>query len=165
MRKLMILFVLMLALLMLAGCGGTTDSDSDEANDAEDARVLTEAAGAADDEEADSSEGVADDAAAAVEAFWEAKVASDADTLAGLICAEREGELEMQAASFASVEASLEGMACVRAGDEGDDAIVTCEGHVAALYGTETREIPLGTSRAREEDGEWKWCGEAETAE
>ena len=39
--------------------------------------------------------------------------------------------------------------------------VVTCQGKIVATYGTEDTEFPLASYRVVEEDGEWKWCGEA----
>lgn len=103
--------------------------------------------------------------AAVVEAYWNAKIAGDAEALAALICADRESEVEMQALSFASVAARIEGMACTEDGSEGAFTRVACEGVVVATYGTADREFPLGGSLVIREAGEWKWCGEAEVAE
>lgn len=98
--------------------------------------------------------------AEAVQNYLEAKVAGDADQLAGLLCAEMESQLDIEAASFASVEATIEGMRCERGETTGDYTLVTCEGTIVATYGTEDRDFPLETYRTVQEDGEWKWCGE-----
>jgi len=100
------------------------------------------------------------DPAEAVIDYLEAKVASDEDALRGLLCSAMEGDLSREAASLASVDATLENASCERGDTEGDFTLVTCEGHIAAIYGTETREFPLGTYRTVQEDGEWKYCGE-----
>ena len=34
-------------------------------------------------------------------------------------------------------------------------------GKIVALYGAQQTEFPLTTYRVVQEDGEWKWCGEA----
>ncbi len=104
------------------------------------------------------------DPAAAVEAFWNAKIAGDADALRGVMCSAMEADVEMQAISYASVDAEIQDMACEADGENGDFTIVTCEGKIIALYGTETREFPLGTSQLVQEDGAWKWCGESAPA-
>jgi hypothetical protein len=115
---------------------------------------------------ADGAANSADDGAAAVvEAFWEAKVAGNADALAELMCAELEADVEMQALSFASVDARIEAMACSASDTDSDATIVTCDGQIIATYGTEDRDFPLGSARVVQEAGEWKWCGEAEVAE
>lgn len=128
----------MLCLLVLAACGGTSGGTANTADDG---------------------------AAAVVEAFWEAKVAGNAEALAGLMCAALEADVEMQALSFASVDARIEDMACTRSGSEGDVTLVACDGQIVATYGTVDRDFPLGGSQVVQEDGEWKWCGEAEVAE
>ena len=104
------------------------------------------------------------DPAAAVEAFWNAKIAGDADALRGVMCSAMEADVEMQAISYASVDAEIQDMACEADGENGDFTIVTCEGKIVALYGTETREFPLSTSQLVQEDGAWKWCGESAPA-
>ena len=60
--------------------------------------------------------------------------------------------------SFAAVDAKLDGMTCPR---QGDSDVVTCTGKIVATYGTEKTEFPLTSYRVVQEDGEWKWCGEA----
>ncbi|MBK8432596.1 MAG: hypothetical protein IPL28_15455 [Chloroflexi bacterium] len=97
------------------------------------------------------------DPAPAVEAFLEAKAASDGDTLRRLLCAELESTLEREQTTFAGVSGvQTEGMTCQQVGDSDT---VTCEGAIVALYGTEETRFPLGNYRVVEEDGEWKWCG------
>jgi hypothetical protein len=100
---------------------------------------------------------VASDPSDTVEQYLEAKISSDSETLGQLICSEMESVLAREVASFASVEANLEGVSCIANGN-----IVTCEGAIVATYGTEDREFPLSSYRVVQEDGEWRWCGEAE---
>ncbi|MEM9951912.1 MAG: hypothetical protein AAF846_09945 [Chloroflexota bacterium] len=96
-----------------------------------------------------------DASAEAVESYLEAKINSDEDGIRNLICSELESTIELEVASFSSVEASIENMSCASDGD-----IVTCSGTINALYGTEEREIALSSYRVVQEDGEWRWCGE-----
>jgi hypothetical protein len=49
-------------------------------------------------------------------------------------------------------------MACVF---EEATSTVRCDGTIVALYGTEETEFPLTAYRVVQEDGEWRWCGEA----
>ena len=49
-------------------------------------------------------------------------------------------------------------MTCTR---EGDSNVVTCTGQIVATYGTEQTSFPLTSYTVVQEDGEWKWCGEA----
>lgn len=106
-------------------------------------------------DEADSS-GASD----AVENYLNAKVESDENGIRELICADLESEISRETNSFASVEASIEGMSCAVEGTDGDFTLVTCEGEIVALYGAENRNFPLTTYRTIEEDGAWRWCGE-----
>ena len=99
-----------------------------------------------------------DEAAAAVEGYLTAKVSNDADGIRRYLCSAMESDFDREVQSFSGVEAEIEGMAC--ASDEGG-ATVTCEGTIVAVYGGENRDFPLGTYSIVEEDGEYKWCGEA----
>ncbi|MCB9452545.1 MAG: hypothetical protein H6672_14000 [Anaerolineaceae bacterium] len=97
----------------------------------------------------------ATDPAPVVEQYLQAKVAGDKDKLAQLLCSAMESDLNREAASFASVDAHIEDMACTADGE-----LVTCSGQIVALYGKENRNFPLSTYRVVQEDGEWRWCGE-----
>ena len=98
----------------------------------------------------------------AVTDYLQAKVDGDADKLAGLLCAEMEGILQREANSFAGVEASLVDVDCESDDAEGDSTRVACTGHIFVDYGEEESELPLSAYRVVKEDGEWKWCGEAQ---
>ena len=39
---------------------------------------------------------------------------------------------------------------------------VHCTGQIVATYGTEDTTFPLAAYRAVEEDGVWRWCGESQ---
>jgi hypothetical protein len=106
--------------------------------------------------------GSADDAGTAIESYWQARIAGDETRLAQLTCAERESQVAMEAQSFASVEAVLEGMDCTQRSVDGDTAVVECAGAIVATYNGENRDFPLGAVRAVREGGEWKYCGETE---
>lgn len=104
------------------------------------------------------SSGASGDPAAVVESYLGAKAQSDRATIQQLLCSEMEGVLEREALTFESVsDVRLEGMSCQAAGD----GVVSCAGKFVATYGTEDTEFPLASYRVVEEDGEWKWCGEA----
>ena len=99
------------------------------------------------------------DPAEAVEGYLQAKVEGDAEQIRALLCSEMESVLDREIHTFDSVTGvTIEGMACQRVGD-GD--VVDCQGTIVALYGSEETEFPLVAYRVVEEDGEWKWCGEA----
>lgn len=103
--------------------------------------------------------GSAGDPAQTVEKYLQAKVDGDTETIGSLLCAEMETDLERESQTFSSVSGvQLEGMACSQ---ENETTTVQCEGKIVALYGTEEAEFPLVSYRVVQEDGEWKWCGEA----
>ncbi len=94
-----------------------------------------------------------------VEDYLQAKITGDADTLRGLLCSEMEASLNREANAFASVTGvEIEDMACRV--NEGQST-VTCTGQIVADYGGEATTFPLTSYRVVQEDGEWKWCGEA----
>lgn len=95
-----------------------------------------------------------------VETYLSARVNRDENTIRRLLCSELESQLEQEALTFEGVSgAKIEGMSCRR---DGDTDRVICAGKVVADYGAEQNEFPLGVYRVKQEDGEWKWCGEAE---
>jgi hypothetical protein len=103
--------------------------------------------------------GEATDPARTVEKYLQAKVNGDAKTLRSLLCSEMEANLEREAMAFSSVTGvRLDGMACER---QGTGDTVRCSGKIVALYGAQQTEFPLTSYRVVQEDGEWKWCGEA----
>ncbi|MFN2170441.1 MAG: hypothetical protein ACK2UR_09660 [Candidatus Promineifilaceae bacterium] len=106
-----------------------------------------------------SSSSSAGDPVQTVEAYLQAKGTGDADTIGQLLCSEMESVKERESLTFESVsDVRLEGMACERVGDSD---VVSCTGKFVATYGTEDTEFPLASYRVVQEDGEWKWCGEA----
>lgn len=99
------------------------------------------------------------DPAQTVEKYLQAKVAGDENAIRQLLCLPMEADLQREAASFASVSGvKIQGMQCQRVGDSD---IVKCAGEIVATYGTEDTSFPLTSYRVVQEDGEWKWCGEA----
>jgi hypothetical protein len=103
--------------------------------------------------------GATQDPAKTVEEYLQAKVDGDADKVRSLLCSTMEADLERESQTFISVTGvHIEGMNCTR---EGDGDTVRCAGKIVALYGTEQTEFPLVSYRVVQEDGEWKWCGEA----
>jgi hypothetical protein len=97
----------------------------------------------------------------AVEAYLRAIITGDATQVVNLSCPAWEADARTEAASFESVQVSLEGLACQEAGTEGDYTLVTCTGTIVAVYNGENQELPLAgrTYQAALVDGEWKMCG------
>lgn len=134
--KLMRLYKIVMVLLLMAAC---TSQSSPSANP----------------------EASSDAPAEAVEQYLTAKVAGDEAGVRARLCAEMESELAREARSFVGVEgAKIEGMECT----SGDGNTVSCTGEILATYGTEQQSFPLSSYRVVEEDGEWKWCGEADAS-
>jgi hypothetical protein len=105
------------------------------------------------------SSGGGGDPAEAVQDYLRAKVAADGETIRRLLCSMMESAFEQEANTFKTVsDAQIENMNCSRVGESD---VVRCIGKITAKYGTEQTEFELTSYRVVEEDGEWKWCGEA----
>jgi hypothetical protein len=100
-------------------------------------------------------------AAAAIQAYYQALVAKDADRLATLSCADWEDDAKTELESFGAVKTSLENVECEQSGQDGELAIVNCSGKISADYNGEILEINLAdrTYLAQEEGDEWRMCG------
>ncbi len=98
------------------------------------------------------------DPAKTVEQYLTAKVAGDEAAMRPLLCSAMEADLSREASSFAAVDAKLTGMSCTL---DGETDTVTCAGQIDATYGAEQTSFPLTSYTVVQEDGEWKWCGEA----
>lgn len=97
-----------------------------------------------------------------VEKYLQAQVDSDADTMRQLACAAWEGQALLQAQSFVAVDATLVNMACRRESGNDEEVVVTCDGTISVVYdGENTQDIELRSYVVRQEDGEWKFCGES----
>jgi hypothetical protein len=100
-----------------------------------------------------------DDAAGnVVVQYIQAKIDGKADVLRGLLCAGQEANLEREAQSFSGVKAHLENAVCKK---DANANIVTCSGSIVAEYNGENTNFPLTKYTVVQEDGQWKWCGEA----
>jgi hypothetical protein len=99
------------------------------------------------------------DPARTVEQYLRAKVEGDADAMRPLLCAEMETGLVDEVRTFETVSGvNINDMVCTR---DSDADSVTCTGEIVATYGTENTTFDLTTYRVVQEDGEWKYCGEA----
>ncbi len=98
------------------------------------------------------------DPAKNVETYLAARANRDESTLRRLLCAELEPNIEQEIMTFEGVSGvKIEGLNCRR---DGNTDRVVCAGRVIADYGNESNEFPFGAYRIKQEDGEWKWCGE-----
>lgn len=94
-----------------------------------------------------------------VQQYLQAKIDGDREALSTRLCTEMESLLDNEARSFATVtEARLEDAVCTY---DAESSSVSCSGAIVATYGTEATRFDLSSYRVVQEDGEWKWCGEA----
>jgi len=97
------------------------------------------------------------DPTSVVEVYLQAKVDRDEDQLRNLLCSEMEAEFERELQSFELVSGvRIQNMEC-----QSEDNRVRCTGQIVADYGEESLVFELGNYRVVQEDGQWKWCGEA----
>ncbi len=94
--------------------------------------------------------------------YLEARLASDVDQLRELSCAAWESQVQGQADSFLSIDASLEDATCITGGKQDDMTIIECTGKIVYEYNGEHNERELGNFLVTQENGDWKMCGEAE---
>ena len=102
------------------------------------------------------------DPAAVVEAYNTALVEGDNVQSVALSCATWEESAGAEGASFEGVEVRLDGMTCSLVSEDGEQAVVSCEGNFVFSYaGGEDEEIPLNRRNyvLAFEGGEWRMCG------
>ncbi|HVU15041.1 MAG TPA: hypothetical protein VHD90_27395 [Phototrophicaceae bacterium] len=92
--------------------------------------------------------------------YLQARVANDVTTIRDLSCAAWEGQAEAEAASFRSMQATLDNVSCKQSGTDGDATLVTCTGNIVTSYDGENTPRPIPVYRMTQEDGQWKVCGE-----
>lgn len=100
----------------------------------------------------------AGDPAEAVRRYLTAKAAGDADGVRRGLCSALEASLEQETLAFKDLNARLEDMACTT---NSAANTVTCTGQILLDYGGEVQAFPLAAYAVVQEDGVWKWCGEA----
>ena len=101
------------------------------------------------------------DPGAVMKSYLEARVTGSVDTMRHLSCAAWESQVVVQSQSFRSMNAQLQNVSCSVVGQSGDYTLVHCDGKIVTSYNGENREWPLTTYQLKQEDGEWKMCGEA----
>lgn len=102
---------------------------------------------------------------AAVEAYLQAVVATDAAAAVNASCAAWEQQAILESAAYEGVETRLENLACEVVSQDGDTAQVSCTGQIVYSYaGGEDQDDELGGRlfSVIVEGGEWKLCGTGE---
>ena len=103
----------------------------------------------------------AGDPAKTVENYIQARVKGDVNGMIAQSCAAWEPNARLEAQSIEGRNATLEGLACQRAGEEGGAAFVSCTGKINTSYNGEAREFSLAERQFKltAEAGEWRMCG------
>ena len=100
--------------------------------------------------------------AAAVERYFTALVAKEANQVSTASCADWEVNAQQELRTFDAVDVDLENLTCQLSSPVDElNAVVTCSGTITANYGKEVLEINLAdrTYQAAYEGGEWRFCG------
>ena len=103
-------------------------------------------------------------AASAIEKYLHARAASDVDQMTLLSCPAWEAQARIEAASFKSMNAKLDGVACQVSGSDSGSTLVTCQGKIVTTYQGEARQWNVGDHpfKVVQQDGEWRMCGYAQ---
>ncbi len=96
-----------------------------------------------------------------VEEFYNAIVTQDRDKIGSIACADWEKDALREVDAFMGVKSELKDFSCAVSEENGDSAVVTCTGAIAASYGAEVTDFALeGRShKVVKEAGEWRVCG------
>jgi hypothetical protein len=97
----------------------------------------------------------------AVENYYQAITTRDEDLFINSTCADWEEQGRVEFDSFQGVTSTLEDFSCQETGKEGDAALVTCTGKIAASYENEKLDFPLAdrVHTVKNEAGDWRVCG------
>jgi hypothetical protein len=103
----------------------------------------------------------ANPAGKAVEAYFQAIAANDADKTAAVSCADWQQTARDEVASFAGVKTSLDKLSCKAASTQGSEATVECTGAIVAKYVDQEMRFDLNGRRYRvvQQDQKWLVCG------
>jgi hypothetical protein len=78
-----------------------------------------------------------------VEQYLQARVKADVNQMIALSCAAWESQAKVEASTFQSLKAEIEGMTCSVSGSEGGSAFVACQGKIKTTYNGESKERDL----------------------
>jgi hypothetical protein len=96
-----------------------------------------------------------------VQAYLEARVQGDLDKMINLSCSAWEAQARVEAASFKSMKASLDGVACQDSGTSGQYSLVSCKGKIVTSYNGESRDWSVADHpyRVVKDGSDWRMCG------
>jgi len=105
--------------------------------------------------------GKASPSALAIEGYFKALVAKDAQKAISLSCAAWEQNAQLDADTFTNYPAKLDNITCNESGQEGIYTLVSCSGKLSLDYNGEIQEIDLADRMylTVQEGGEWRMCG------
>ena len=97
-------------------------------------------------------------AASSIESYLQARVAGNAEQMIALSCAAWESQARIEASSFQSMNAALDGVTCAVASSTASEALVHCTGRIVTSYNGESREWRMDERAfaAAIEGGEWQ---------
>jgi len=96
-----------------------------------------------------------------VQDYLQARVQSDETQMVNLSCADWEAQARIEATSFKSMNAKLEGVTCQVTSSDANNALVSCQGKIVTAYNGDTRDWPPapGQFKLVLQQGEWRMCG------
>ena len=96
-----------------------------------------------------------------VQSYLQARVQGSVDTMIGLSCAAWEAQARIEAASFKSMKATLDNVACKDAGTDGSATLVACTGKIVTTYNGESRDWSVSDKQFKvvQDRGDWRMCG------
>ena len=105
--------------------------------------------------------GAVGSASQTVQDYLQARVQSDLDKMIGLSCSDWEAQARVEATSFKSMKATLDGVSCQQSGTSGQYTIVSCKGKIVTSYNGESRDWSISDHpfRVVQDRGEWRMCG------
>ena len=100
-------------------------------------------------------------AARTVEAYLQARVEENVEQMTLLSCPAWEAQARLEAVSFQSMDASLDGVTCEAGAAQGGSTLVNCQGQIVTTYQGEVREWSVAEHPyvVVQQDGEWRMCG------
>ena len=100
-------------------------------------------------------------AAQVVQAYLQARVQSDVDKMISLSCPAWEAQARVEAASFKSMKATLDNVACKDAATDNGVALVSCSGKIVTSYNGESRDWSVADKQFKvvQDRGDWRMCG------
>lgn len=93
--------------------------------------------------------------------YLQARVESNLDKMINLSCSQWESQARVEATSFQSMQAELDGVTCEVSGTADGNTLVKCAGKIVTSYNGESREWALDENLfvLSPEGGEWRMCG------